>query len=194
MVAPTCHHGGAYPCHLCKEEDKIGGSIEKTIRRSSLWTCPSCSYTNAYPGHCENCGQVVQSRLLPRPGSGKQRGARSLWLKSNQEWQDEKLPRTKEGEIVRQKLRSKRFSLILPGLVILYDIVRKTDWSNLTSIVCAFFAAAFVLLMHWYVIYPVLMWVVTWIPNTHQLLAENKHLRDENQKLLQKVGQQSEYR
>lgn len=114
-------------------------------------------------------------RKLPRPGPGKDRGGRASFQ-------------------ISPENRSKRLSLIVPGLVLLFNVFFKTDWSNLTSIVCSFFAAAFILLMHWYVVYPVLMFVASWVPNTKRLLSENKHLREQNQKLLKQAGQQSEYR
>lgn len=39
-----------------------------------------------------------------------------------------------------------------------------------------------------------LMRAVTWVPTIQKLFAENKRLRNENQKLLRLVGQESEYR
>lgn len=49
----------------------------------------------------------------------------------------------------------------------------------------------FVLLMF---IYSGLIRTVAWVSTTRKLLLENKRLRGENQKLLQRVGQESEYR
>lgn len=111
-------------------------------------------------------------RKLPNPGPGKDVG----------------------GSITYPKNLGRKLSLIPTGFVIVFDVYLKTNWGSLASIMCALFLTAFMFLVHWYIAYPVLWWMVDYFPTTKRLLSENKHLKDQNQKLLQQVGQQSEYR